>query len=138
MKGLFRRILTSAFFSIALLFTQNSWTQLTSRPPGDSFPCPGEWIPDCNPKIREIAKQLQQIKTGILPNPTRTYFTVHIPDIENGDADIKVFDVNGKLLFETSGRSFQTYRFGNGFIPGLYFIQVGIGGKQVKVKGLKL
>lgn len=138
MKRMIRTILTSVFLLIALLFSQNSLAQNTSRQPGDTFPCPGEWIPDCNPKVREVVKQLHQIKTGILPNPTRNYFTIHVSDIGTANAEIKVFDANGLLRYEVYGSSYQTYRFGDGFISGLYFVQISLGGRRMTVKALKL
>jgi len=138
MKRMIQLFLTSLFLLIALLFTQNSWAQFTSRPPADTFPCPGEWIPDCNPKVREVVKQLNQIKSGILPNPTRNYFTVHVSDIGTANAEIKVYDANGMLRYEAFGSSYQNYRFGDGFNSGLYFIQIGLDGKQTTLKALKL
>lgn len=138
MKKMLRTTLTSAFLLVALLFTQNSPAQLTSRPPGDTFPCPGEWIPDCNPKARELVKQFHQIKTGILPNPARSYFTLLVSEAESVTAEIKVYDANGMLRYEVCGSAYQTYRFGQDFIAGLYFVQVRCGRKQVTMKVLKL
>jgi len=137
MKRIIHTILTSMFLSVVLLFSQNGGAQLISRQPGDTFPCPGEWMPDCNPKAREVVKQLHNIKTTILPNPTRNYFTVQVSDMENTSAEIKVFDQNGILRYEVCGSAYQTYRFGDGFMPGLYLVQINLSGKQVTIKALK-
>lgn len=138
MKRMLRTFQTSVFLLIALLFTQYSLAQPATRQPGDTFPCPGEWIPDCNPKMREIVKQLNQMKTALLPNPARNYFTIHFSDIGTANTEIKVFDANGMLRYEAYGSSCQTYRFGDGFNAGLYFVQISLEGMQVTMKALKL
>lgn len=138
MKRRIRTILTSLFLSTALLFSQNSYEQIASRQPGDTFPCAGEWVGYCNPKLREIVNDLHNIKTTMLPNPTRRYFSLQVCEVENAVAEIKVFDANGTLRYQCCGSAYQTYRFGDGFIPGLYFVQISLGSKQVRMKALKL
>ena len=138
MKRRIRTSLTSVLLLFAVLFTQNSLAQRPSRQPGDSFPCPGEWIPDCNPKLREVVKDVNRIKTRIAPNPATHYFTVHFSDVGTANAEIKVFDTNGTLRYEAYGSSCHPYRFGDGFKSGMYFVQVSVDGKQCTMKALKL
>lgn len=59
------------------------------------------------------------------PNPTHQSFML---DIQSGDFNdkviIRVHDIAGRLAYTTSGDANRTYRFGENFSTGIYFIEV--------------
>ncbi|MEJ7682323.1 MAG: T9SS type A sorting domain-containing protein [Segetibacter sp.] len=72
------------------------------------------------------------------PNPSTNYFTLKLESRVNGKAQLKVFDVSGRPVYLTEGSSNQTYRFGDAFASGSYFLQVTQGEKKQTLKLIKL
>jgi hypothetical protein len=133
MKRRISRILTSAI----VLFTfssQNSSAQ--SNPPTG---CPGEWTPECNIKVKEKMSDVLVInKTAIWPNPSNNYFNLQLPDITGSHVQIRVLNTQGVILYSEYSGAAKTCRFGEGFVPGLYFVQIFLDGKQTTFRVLKL
>jgi hypothetical protein len=138
MKSMIKRLLASLFVLIVLLLTENISAQTKSSQPGNSNGCPGEWIEDCNIKIKEHANTLLIIKTEVWPNPSGSYFILQLSGILGNNAQIKVMDAQGRVLFSSYGSASKLCRFGDGFVPGLYFVQVILNNKQIVLRVVKL
>jgi hypothetical protein len=97
-------------------------------------PCNNNTVTSTQRKI-ETTDVLQA--NGMLwPNPSRSYFNLRL-SADNGNVQIKVMDAQGKLVFSAKGTSSKIYRFGDGFTPGLYFVEVIQNGKHTTTKLLK-
>ncbi|MEJ7681701.1 MAG: T9SS type A sorting domain-containing protein [Segetibacter sp.] len=72
------------------------------------------------------------------PNPSTQYFTVKLQSRVNEKAQLKVVDLLGRPVYLTEGSSNQTYRFGDPFASGSYFLQVTQGEKKQTLKLIKL
>jgi hypothetical protein len=80
--------------------------------------------------VADVAEQQQAIpQAGIglkaWPNPTATGFTIRY-GTENLQAPVKVrvFDLNGKLIYATTGQANRNLSFGEGFAKGIYLVEV--------------
>jgi hypothetical protein len=78
----------------------------------------------------DVVEQQQAIpQAGIglkaWPNPTATGFTIRY-GTENLQAPVKVrvFDLNGKLIYATTGQANRNLSFGEGFAKGIYLVEV--------------
>jgi hypothetical protein len=70
-----------------------------------------------------------------MPNPTSTYFTLHISGNNEEKINVTVFDLYGRIM-ETHVTPNGSYiRFGDNFQAGTYFVKVSQGklSKQVKL-----
>ncbi|MGZ3924666.1 MAG: pullulanase X25 domain-containing protein [Flavisolibacter sp.] len=72
------------------------------------------------------------------PNPSRSYFTLR--PANNGSEElvsIKVYNVNGQIVYDGKGSSNGDYRFGEKFIPGIYLVELVQGNKPTTFKVVK-
>ncbi len=66
------------------------------------------------------------------PNPSSNYFTLTLQNADaNAGAEIRVMDMSGKVIYHTRGTPWQQFRFGEGFINGLYLVEA-INGRKIK------
>lgn len=54
-----------------------------------------------------------------------------------GEVQVRVMDVTGKLLYAAKGSVQKEYRFGKGFKPGMYFVEVVQGDNRSTIKVVK-
>lgn len=54
-----------------------------------------------------------------------------------GEVQVRVMDVTGKLLYAAKGSVQKEYRFGEGFKPGMYFVEVVQGDNRSTIKVVK-
>lgn len=74
----------------------------------------------------------------IWPNPTNTYF--NLAPFDNGNnstIQLRVMDINGRVLYKATGTSDKVYRFGDKFLPGLYFVEMMQGTERKTIKVAK-
>jgi len=59
------------------------------------------------------------------PNPSETHFNLFV---ESGnakdDVEIQVYNTTGVLVHQAKGTSNRSYKFGEGWVSGMYFVQV--------------
>lgn len=72
------------------------------------------------------------------PNPSTQFFTLKLQSRINEKVQLKVVDLSGRPVYLTEGSSNQTYRFGDGFASGSYFLEVTQGEKKQTLKLIKL
>jgi hypothetical protein len=85
----------------------------------------------------ETQAELVPFTVKAYPNPTDDYFMLSVRSDNNEPVDIKVFGINGKLVYATKGAANQMYRFGETFINGAYIVEVRQGDKRSTIKLLK-
>lgn len=111
----------------------------TSLVPGDSIPNYADIYFDYNPAITTdvittyilnpagLQTSTESTFLALYPNPTETSIWVHLPELQQGDYEIKVMSTEGREL-----KSFSGNAFGNATIQlpvqdlpsGVYFIQL--------------
>lgn len=89
-----------------------------------------------NQKNIENAEELKTDNAVVWPNPSTGYFNLRLP-VNSGNATIRVLDAQGKLVFSEKGSASKVYHFGNGFVPGLYLVEIVQDGKQTTIKLVK-
>lgn len=93
--------------------------------------------PPCllRPEENEIVNQLKEISSSfepsIFPNPSNKAFSLRITASNQGNVEIRVIDVNGKIVYFTMGSPKQIYRFGEQFAEGFYIVNI-IQGKEIR------
>ena len=85
----------------------------------------------------EQPAQIIPFNTRAYPNPTSEYFTLRVESENTETVNVRVFDINGKQVYVTSGSANQSYRFGQNFINGIYLVEVRQGDKRSMIKLLK-
>ena len=82
--------------------------------------------------------EIEPLTLKAYPNPSTNYFTMKLQSRINEKVQLKVFDASGRPVYLTEGSSNQTYRFGDNFTSGTYFLNVIQGEKQQVLKLIKL
>lgn len=70
----------------------------------------------------------------VWPNPSGSYFNLQ-PSFSNETIQLRVFDVNGRLVYTANGASNKIYRIGENLKPGIYMVEV-LQGKNRTVQKL--
>jgi hypothetical protein len=70
------------------------------------------------------------------PNPSGTYFNLQTAG-GNDAIQLKVFDVNGSLVYTAKGASNKVYRFGENLKAGIYMVEVLQGNSRTIQKLVK-
>jgi hypothetical protein len=99
-----------------------------------SQPCTSNEVTSTQRRIE--SSEVVRANAMLWPNPSHSYFNLR-PSGDNGNVQVRVMDAHGKLVFSAKGTSSKIYRFGDGFTPGLYFVEVIQNGKHTTTKLLK-
>ncbi len=78
-----------------------------------------------------------QLKLLAFPNPAPREFNLLIQSRNNEEAEIDVFDMNGRNIYHTKGSVTQKYSFGGNFLPGVYILKVTQGKNVQTLKLIK-
>jgi hypothetical protein len=70
-----------------------------------------------------------------LPNPTSNSFTLQLQSNKSETAEIRVMDMQGRIVFSKRVASNSIVTFGNEFVSGIYLLQVNQG---AEIKTMKL
>lgn len=88
--------------------------------------------------VEEIIDMAQSAATQIWPNPSGTRFNLRTTFSTNdGNIRIRVLDRLGKPVYSITGSANKVYQFGEGFTPGLYFVEIVQGSKHSTIKIVK-
>ena len=71
----------------------------------------------------------KQSNITIYPNPTTGVVNVNIGEAFNGEANILLFDIQGRILLEQKMNTAQTTLNIEGFNKGMYVLNVSVQGK---------
>ena len=109
---------------------------------GDSYfvqqqPCGS--APVTRAKKQVVAeKPAGRSSAAVWPNPSGAHFSLRpAANGVEGIVQVRVLDVAGKLVYATSGSAQKEYRFGEGFKPGLYFVEITQGTRRSTLKVVK-
>lgn len=69
----------------------------------------------------------ENVFAQIFPNPSNNYFSIRLTGEWLDEFEVKVYDVQGKLIFEDVGYEFNMDISTNTYADGLYFIEVSDG-----------
>ncbi len=72
------------------------------------------------------------------PNPSNGSFTLTTKADNNIPLEIRVIDVNGKIVYNTKGFSGQIFKFGDRFATGSYLIEITKDKQKETVKAIKI
>jgi Secretion system C-terminal sorting domain/SprB repeat len=64
------------------------------------------------------------IQSNVYPNPSQSYFTLDLKSNSRQKVEIQVFDLLGQTIYEMKGEAPNSYRFGQNFGKGVYFIRL--------------
>lgn len=120
------------------------FTELLEQVNGDQIfvqkqPCGGATMPMTN-KVEASGSERVGAKGAavIWPNPSGTYFHLRPAQLAgSGELLLRVLDVDGKLVYTATGSAAKEYRFGEGFKPGLYFVEITQGDYRSTIKVVK-
>ncbi|MBA2499175.1 MAG: T9SS type A sorting domain-containing protein, partial [Chitinophagaceae bacterium] len=92
-----------------------------------------------NPIAETIQKpaitQLFTVKA--YPNPSERFFNLNVTSGSQETVDLKVFDIQGRVVYTTRGSANQSYRFGDKFVAGIYLVEVRQGDKRSVIQIVK-
>ena len=74
----------------------------------------------------------------IMPTPSSTYFTLRVLGSSNEAADIRVFDMSGRLVEQARGATGASIRLGARLTHGMYIVEVHQGKNHSTLKAQKL
>jgi hypothetical protein len=94
----------------------------------------GDSFGQCIMKSAEIP---QEFSARVYPNPSHDNFNLHIESPDDGISEVKVFDLNGRIIREFSLESKKTYSFGEDLKPGVYFLRVHQSNEFKMIKVIK-
>jgi hypothetical protein len=78
-----------------------------------------------------------KLRINIFPNPTPDQFTLALEAGSKESVEILITDILGRKVFQTSGRTNQTYTFGKDLRSGVYIVQVKQGKDMQTFKLMK-
>jgi parallel beta-helix repeat protein len=88
--------------------------------------------------VENTSNVLNTLKISSFPNPTTTEFGLFVEGGSNEKIQISVIDAGGRIVFQTTGTTNKTYKFGNGFMSGIYIIKVLQGNNIQTLKVIKI
>lgn len=77
------------------------------------------------------------LQVHVMPNPSNNHFTVQVISGRNEKADVRLFDLSGKLLYSSQTNTNTSLRFGDKLSPGVYMLTVMAGNQVRQVKLVK-
>jgi hypothetical protein len=80
-----------------------------------------------------------ELEMAVYPNPTNTEFNIRIESISTDFAEVRVFDLSGRIVERASAvPTNKEVTLGRNLSPGVYFVEVVHGDLSKKIKVIKL
>ena len=76
----------------------------------------------------------ENVFAQIFPNPSNNYFSIRLTGEWRKQFEVKVYDVQGKLIFENQGYASHINIATNSYAEGLYFVEINDGIHQMVKK----
>ena len=80
----------------------------------------------------------QSFEVSLSPNPSSNRFTLLVHSTKNEAVQLRVMDVNGKVVYTAKGLPEQAFRFGESFANGIYMVEIRQGEEVKTVKAVKM
>lgn len=100
--------------------------------------------PTCIPTTRLKGDQKEQLKTDVIlnaklfPNPSANLFTLKVLTEDKNLIQIRVIDINGRMINTASIQHNQQFTFGENLSPGTYLVEVRQGENLKTLKAIKV
>jgi hypothetical protein len=88
--------------------------------------------------IGNTATGTQELTAQVTPNPTETYFTLHVQSSSKATVIVKVFDITGRQVELLRGPSDSPFQFGQRLTGGIYIVQIHQGDLVKIIQVMKL
>ena len=75
---------------------------------------------------------------SLQPNPSKNDFTMQVHGQSNAPLQIRITDVNGKIVGQLKNKAEQTFTFGSEWAPGVYLIECRQGDEIETIKAIKV
>jgi acid phosphatase type 7 len=72
-----------------------------------------------------------------IPNPFNNQFSLVVKTKSLRELDIRIYDASGRTVYQEQGNPQQQFKFGNGLVPGVYYVEVKQGQNTQVLKILK-
>ncbi len=99
--------------------------------------------PTCRPitmvkgGAKDKFKTVASLNANLYPNPTTNLFTLKIHADNKQTVQVRVIDINGRVVYTAKGQSDQPFEFGEQFATGTYLVEVRQGNKVKTFKAIK-
>jgi hypothetical protein len=85
-----------------------------------------------------LNNKIVSLNVKAFPNPSEKEFTLFLNGYSNNEKVlITVTDMLGRKIYQTSGTGKQQFKFGSGFMSGMYFVEVAQGAEKKSLKLIK-
>ena len=88
-------------------------------------------------KIESTGDISTQLRLQVYPNPSATSFKLLIESSSKEEVEIRVLNMDGKIVYHTRGAAIENYLFGKEFKTGMYIVQVIQGTQMQSIKIIK-
>lgn len=100
--------------------------------------CPASTLLVTKNKEGATIEEMSKLAARVSPNPSAAYFTLIIDASYSDRMSLRVTDILGRVLeVKDNVRPHQSYRIGNNYRPGIYFIEVTDGKEKQVIKVVK-
>ena len=89
-------------------------------------------------KERKPMVENTHFQVTLSPNPSSNSFTLLAHGDNNKSISLRVLDMNGKTVYESTGNAEQPFRFGENLVTGLYLVEVRQGSDVKTLKAVKV
>jgi hypothetical protein len=79
-----------------------------------------------------------KLTVQLMPNPTENYFNLQVNSPNKETLEIRMYNIQGKLVQQERGSLEKTYRFGDKLVGGMYIIEVRQGTQTATIRVVKL
>ncbi len=88
-------------------------------------------------KMPEEEEGNRQLGIKAFPNPSNNHFTLQLQSGKSEPIEIKVMDIQGRVLLTKRSAGFTSFSFGQNFVSGTYIVEVTQGDRRETFKMIK-
>ena len=80
---------------------------------------------------------VEKLTVQAWPNSSESQFNLKVTGVTKDAVELKVYDINGKVVYTERGAAAQVFRFGNGLTNGVYLVEVRQGDQRATHRLIK-
>ena len=88
--------------------------------------------------IAKGEQKTMKLEVAVFPNPTTNQFTLLAHTANREAIQVRVMDINGRMVYQQKCLPEQTVKFGAAFISGMYLVEVRQGKEVKTLKAIKI